>query len=77
MLHHVQSELRAVFKTADKITLRSVSKPGLLPYLEAVLQESTRCYSSVPATLSGITGPEGALIDGNFIPGDVLTNLQI
>jgi hypothetical protein len=71
VLHRVQSEVREAFKTADDITLRSVSTPGLLPYLEAVLQESFRCYPSIPATLPRITGPEGALIDGNFVPGNV------
>lgn len=71
ILHRVQSEVRAVFKNEEDITLRSVTTPSLLPYLEAVLQESLRCYPSVPATLPRITGPEGALIDGKLVPGNV------
>ena len=71
ILQRVQSEVRAVFKNEEDITLRSVTTPSLLPYLEAVLQESLRCYPSVPATLPRITGSEGALIDGKFVPRNV------
>jgi len=77
VLHRVQSEVREAFKSVDDITLRSVSTPGLLPYLEAVLHESFRCYPSIPATLPRITGPEGALIDGNFAPGNVRRILRL
>lgn len=70
-LHRVQSEVRNAFKNAEDITLRSVSTSSLLPYLEAVIQESLRCYPSIPATLPRRTGPEGATIDGRFVPGNV------
>ncbi|KAM0806079.1 putative benzoate 4-monooxygenase cytochrome P450 [Usnea florida] len=71
VLRRVQSEIRAAFKDEEDITVRSVSKPDLLPYLEAVLQESLRCYPSIPAILPRITGPEGALIDGKFVPSNI------
>lgn len=71
MLRRVQSEVRAAFKAADGITLRALSTPGLLPYLEAVLQESLRCYPPVPATLPRKVGAAGAVIDGYYIPKDV------
>ena len=71
ILHRVQSEVREAFKTADDITFRSVSKPDMLPYMDAVLQESLRCYPPVPAILPRKTGPEGALIDGNYVPRNV------
>lgn len=70
-LHRVQSEVRTVFDKQDEITLHSVSTSSRLPYLEAVLHESLRCYPPVPANLPRRTGPEGALIDGKFIPGNV------
>lgn len=70
-LRRAQSELRTVFDKEEKITLSSVSTPNLLPYLEAVIHESMRCYPSVPATLPRRTGPEGATIDGKFVPGKV------
>ncbi|MCJ1352148.1 MAG: hypothetical protein MMC33_002132 [Icmadophila ericetorum] len=71
ILHRVQSEVREAFKTADDITFRSVSKPDMLPYMDAVLQESLRCYPPVPAILPRKTGPEGALIDGNYVPRNI------
>lgn len=71
VLNRVQSEIRTIFKSREDITLRSVSKPGLLPYLEAVIQESLRCYPSVPSTLPRRTGLEGAVIDGKFVPRNV------
>lgn len=76
VLRHLQSEVREAFKTADEITLRSVSTAGRLPYLESVLQESLRCYPPVPATLPRITGPEGALIDGAWVSGNVRRTLS-
>lgn len=74
ILRHAQDEVRNAFKTADEITLRSVSRPGRLPYLDAIIQESFRCYPSIPATLPRITSPEGAIIDGNYVPGNVRRN---
>ncbi|CAL8574905.1 hypothetical protein XPA_000851 [Xanthoria parietina] len=71
VLHRVQSEVRAAFQNQDEITLRSVSKTGLLPYMEAVIQESFRMYPPVPAILPRITGSGGAIIDGNFVPKNV------
>lgn len=70
-LRRVRLELRTVFKREEEITLRSVSTPSLLPYLEATIHESFRCYPSIPATLPRRTGPEGAVIDGKFVPGNV------
>ena len=70
-LHYAQSEVRNAFRNSEDITLRSVSTPSRLPYLEAVIQESLRCYPSIPATLPRRTGPDGAIIDGHFVPGDV------
>ena len=70
-LRRVQDEIRKAFKSADDITLRSVSQPNRLPYLEAVLQESFRCYPSIPATLPRITGAAGAMIDGAYVPANV------
>ena len=75
ILHRLQSEIRSVFRKEEDISLRSVSTPSLLPYMEAVLQESLRCYPPVPAILPRITGPEGAIIDGIFVPGNVRGDL--
>ena len=72
-LARVQAEVRGAFWTADDITLRSVSTPGFLPLLGAVLQESLRCYPPVPSTLPRVTGREGAVVDGRYVPGGVST----
>ncbi|CAL8577374.1 hypothetical protein XPA_003205 [Xanthoria parietina] len=70
MLRRVQLEVRAAFKSADDITLRAVSTPDLLPYLDAILQESLRCFPPLPATLPRIVGNAGAVIDGYYVPKD-------
>lgn len=72
VLYRVQSEVRAAFKNEAEITLRSISAPSSLPYLEAVIHESLRCYPPAPARMPRITGPEGAVINGKFVPGNVL-----
>ncbi|CAO1603165.1 hypothetical protein XANCAGTX0491_006757 [Xanthoria calcicola] len=71
ILRRVQLEVRAAFKSADDITIRAVSTPGLLPYLDAILQESLRCFPPIPAILPRIAGNAGAVIDGYYIPKDV------
>lgn len=71
MMHRAQSEVRGTFKKADDITLRAVSTPGLLPYLDAVLQESLRCRPPVPAAFPRKVGPSGAIIEGRFVPANV------
>ncbi|KAL8677773.1 MAG: hypothetical protein Q9186_005832 [Xanthomendoza sp. 1 TL-2023] len=70
-LRRLQSEVRAAFQTADEITLRAVSTPGLLLYLDAVIQESLRCFPPLPTALHRVVGHAGAIIDGNYIPKDI------
>ncbi|EED22798.1 cytochrome P450, putative [Talaromyces stipitatus ATCC 10500] len=64
----LKREVREAFPTANDITMRSVTSSGRLSYMEAVLQESFRCYPPVPSTLPRITGSGGAIIDGKFVP---------
>ncbi|KAL8799513.1 MAG: hypothetical protein Q9182_005822 [Xanthomendoza sp. 2 TL-2023] len=71
MLLRAQTEIRRAFGKTEDITLRAVSSPGLLPYLEAVIKESLRCYPPIPATLPRKVGAVGAIIDAHFIPKDV------
>ncbi|KAL9018606.1 MAG: hypothetical protein Q9185_004122 [Variospora sp. 1 TL-2023] len=70
MMRRAQSEVRGKFKNAEDITLRAVSTPGLLPYLEAVLRETLRFHPPVPATLPRKVGPSGAIIGGCFVPAN-------
>lgn len=71
MLRRAQSEVRGTFRNADDITLRAVSTPGLLAYLEAVLQESLRYRPPVPCTVPRKVGPSGAVVEGKFVPANV------
>ncbi|OKL56912.1 hypothetical protein UA08_07745 [Talaromyces atroroseus] len=61
-------EVREEFPNKDDITMRSVTVSGKLPYMDAVIKESFRCYPPVPSTLPRITGSEGAIIDGRYVP---------
>ena len=66
-----KNEVRAAFKSQDQIRLAAVSSTEHLPYLNAVIRESFRCYPSIPSTLPRITGAGGATIEGQYVPGNV------
>ncbi|KAL9580477.1 MAG: hypothetical protein Q9212_004471 [Teloschistes hypoglaucus] len=71
VLEKLCAEIRGAFKAENQITLQSISNPESLPYLEAVLTESLRMYPPVPANLPRITGPQGDIIDGCYVPAKV------
>lgn len=70
-LSRAQAEVRNAFKMPEDIYLRSLNKPGSLPFLNAVIQETLRCYPSIPSTLPRVTGSQGSIIDGRFVPPNV------
>ena len=70
-LARLQAEVRNAFQSPDDITFRTVGSPGRLPYMEAVLTESLRIYPPLPQSLPRVTGPEGEIIDGRFVPPHV------
>jgi Cytochrome P450 len=53
-MSRLKREVRESFPSAEDITMRSVTTSGRLPYIEAVLQESFRCFPPVPSTLPRI-----------------------
>ncbi|PVI03021.1 putative benzoate 4-monooxygenase cytochrome P450 [Periconia macrospinosa] len=70
-LSRAQAEVRNTFKMPEDMNLRSLSKPGALPFLNAVIQETLRLYPSIPSTLPRVTGPQGSIIDGRYIPANI------
>lgn len=67
-LTRLQAEVRNAFQSSDDITLRTVGSSGRLPFMEAVLTESLRIYPPIPQSLPRVTGLEGEIIDGKFVP---------
>lgn len=64
----VQDEVRQAFSEAAEMTLVSTSR---LTYLHACIEEAARLYPPVPIELNRLTGRDGGVIDGNFVPGGV------
>ena len=65
----LKEEVRGAFEKAEEITLTSTSQ---LPYLQACLEEALRIYPPVPLALPRRTRPEGDIISGVFVPGNVM-----
>ena len=61
-------EIRTSFKTEDEITMVSVNK---LKYELAVLDEGMRIHPPAPLGTLRQTPREGAIINGEWVPGDV------
>lgn len=61
-------EVRSSFASDAEITFAHVTE---LDYMLACLNESLRLYPPVPGALGRITPPEGAIINGRFVPGNV------
>jgi hypothetical protein len=68
VLQLLQAEIRDTFSNDKEITILSVSH---LAYLNAVIEESLRLYPPVPIALNRMTPPEGAMICGHWVPGNV------
>ena len=64
----IVNELRTTFTREDEIDLLNVLK---LPYLCAVTEECLRMYPPGPNAQPRITPPEGNVILGDRIPGNV------
>ncbi|KAL9098008.1 MAG: hypothetical protein Q9187_009754 [Circinaria calcarea] len=67
-LHKLTVEVRNAFSQADEITFNAVAR---LPYLQACIQEALRMYPPIPGIFPRRTVPEGDVINGRFIPGNV------
>lgn len=67
-LQKLTDEVRNAFSSAADMTLRSLAR---LPYLQACLDEALRLYPPVPGTLPRRVLPQGDIVNGQFIPGNV------
>ena len=61
-------EVRTTFTHEKEINSIAVAQ---LPYLNAVLEEGLRMYPPTPSTIPRVTPPEGDVICGQRIPGNV------
>ncbi|KAM7185435.1 cytochrome P450 [Naviculisporaceae sp. PSN 640] len=70
--HHIDL-LRAEIDSLPRTDLGDYHQLDLidLPHLNGVINEALRLYPAVPSALQRLTPPEGLVIDGTFIPGNV------
>ena len=66
-------EIRSTFTAEDQIEPETVKR---LPYLAAIVSEGLRMYPPFPEGLPRTTPRQGALIDGQWVPGGVSHDLQ-
>lgn len=67
-LQKLTTEIRNAFSKAEDITFNAVAR---LPYLQACIQEALRMYPPIPGIFPRRTGPEGEIINGRFVAGNV------
>ncbi|RAL00110.1 cytochrome P450 [Aspergillus ibericus CBS 121593] len=67
------AEIREGFETYEQIEVSALTR---LPYLNAVLQETLRIYPPVAVTLPRVVPPNGATINGQFVPGGVTVGVN-
>lgn len=68
------SEIRSAFTTEEDIEPERVKR---LPYLAAIVSEGLRMYPPFPEGLPRLTPRQGAMIDGQWVPGGVSNVVQI
>ena len=68
ILEKLNKEVRDAFQSPSQMTFAAEAK---LRYLQACLDEALRIYPPVPSMLSRLTEPEGNVISGHFVPGNV------
>ncbi|GFF37463.1 toxin biosynthesis cytochrome P450 monooxygenase, putative [Aspergillus udagawae] len=68
------TEIRSRFQDPLEIRLSSIAT---LPYLNAVLEESLRIYPPIPAMLPRLVPEEGAMINGEYVPGGTSVSISL
>ena len=68
----LQSEVDKVFDGLDDDQFPDYQNFSSIPYLEAIVNETLRLLPVATGAASRVTPPEGIMIDGEHIPGDIL-----
>lgn len=66
------TEIRGAFASHEDITWGGAND---LPYLEACIGESLRMVPPVPGNLPRVVPPQGAMVEGKWVPGEVSIEL--
>ncbi|KAJ3525891.1 hypothetical protein NM208_g11442 [Fusarium decemcellulare] len=66
----IQERLRDEFKANEGMPFEQ------LPYLEAIVKEGLRVFPSIPMSLPRCVPPEGAEVDGHWLPGGTIVSCQ-
>ncbi|KAL1599753.1 hypothetical protein SLS60_007557 [Paraconiothyrium brasiliense] len=66
-------EIRSNFQTKEEIR---IDRLGELKYLAAVLDEALRLYPPTPTNRSRLLPPQGATIEGEYVPGNTLVGIN-
>jgi cytochrome P450 len=64
----LRDEIRSSFSDQKQLTITSTQA---LPYLSAAIDEALRIHHPTPIHLPRIIGPEGQMVDGQWVPGNV------
>ena len=67
-LNRLVEEIRTNFESEKEMDVQSTQS---LPYLTAVIDETLRMHHPTPINLPRVVPPEGQMIDGQWIPGNV------
>ena len=67
-------DLRAHFSDIESMTTERLSQ---MDYLTACIKEGLRVFPPTPEGLPRVTPPEGAMISGHWVPGNVSTHLPV
>lgn len=68
------TEIRSAFHTEEEINPKSLAT---LQFLNACIEESLRMFPPVPIGLPRIVPKDGAVIDGNWVPAGVSSNINL
>jgi cytochrome P450 len=69
IFENLKQEIRSSFENESEMTFAAEAK---LPYLQACIDEALRIYPPLPSSVPRMTQPEGDMISGLAVPGNVI-----